>query len=83
MDLGLAGWGEALRVFGHSEKNCRYESAITKVAKSANPCHIRPVVRGAGIKKGELRSVHLFQLVADGSHPKNRLSRLGSTTAGR
>ena len=35
-------------------------------AKSANPCYIRPVARGAGIKKGELRSVHLLQLVEPG-----------------
>ena len=31
--------------------------------KSVNPFHIRPVARGVGIKKGELRSVHLLQLV--------------------
>ena len=62
------GWGEALRVFGHSEKNCRFMSVITLMAKSVNPCpdlmKSRPVARGAGIKKGELRSVHLFKLVA-------------------
>mgnify|MGYP000550562044 CR=1 FL=1 len=63
MDLGLAGLGAALRVFGHSEKNCRQKSAITSVAKSVNPGLTRPVARGAGIKKGDLRSVHLFKLV--------------------
>lgn len=63
MDLGLAAWGEMLRVFGHSEKHCRLKPAITTVVKSANHCHIGPVARGAGIKKGELGSVHLFKLV--------------------
>ena len=33
------------------------------MAKSVNPCQMGPVARGAGIKKGELRSVHLLQLV--------------------
>ena len=51
------------RVFGNLE-NIRFEkSEIKKGSKSVNPCHIRPVARGAGIKKGELRSVHLLQLV--------------------
>ncbi len=63
MDLGCSRWGEAQRVFGNSESICLEKSVIINGAKSENPCHIRPVARGAGIKKGELRSVHLLQLV--------------------
>ena len=51
------------RVFGDSENVRLEKSEIKKWAKSASPRHTRPVARGAGIKKGELRSVHLFKLV--------------------
>jgi hypothetical protein len=63
MDLGFARWGESLRVLGHSEKNCPEKSAIKKGAKSVKPYKVRPVARGAGNKKGELRSVRLSELV--------------------
>ena len=63
MDLGSERWGEAQRVSGNSENMCLEKSVIRNGAKSVNHCHIRPVARGAGIKKGELRSVHLFKLV--------------------
>ena len=63
MDLGCSRWGEVQRVFGNLE-NIRLEKyEIRNGAKSVNPCHIRAVARGVGIKKGELRSVHLLQLV--------------------
>ncbi|OOY35288.1 hypothetical protein BOV88_06105 [Solemya velum gill symbiont] len=64
MDFDYVRWREAQRVFGNSENIRLEKSEIRNGAKSVNPCHIRPVARGAGIKKGELRSVHLLQLVA-------------------
>ena len=63
MDFATEQAREAQRVFGNSENICLEKSEIKNSAKSVNPCHIRPVARGAGIKKGELRSVHLLQLV--------------------
>jgi hypothetical protein len=63
MNFGFARWGEALRVLGHSEKNCPEKSAIKKGAKSVKSCQVRPVARSAGNKKGELRSVRLSELV--------------------
>ena len=63
MDLGPEGWGEVQRVFGNSENIFLGWSEIKNGTKSITPCHIGPVARGAGIKKGELRSVHLLQLV--------------------
>lgn len=61
MDLGPEGWGEAQRVFSHSENICLEKSVFRNSAKSVNTCHIRLVVLGIGIK---LRSVHLLKLVA-------------------
>ena len=76
MDLGCSTWGETQRVFGNSE-NVRLEKSEIKMgSKSVKPCHIRPVARGVGIKKGELRSVHLLQLVeAAGFEPLCRVLR--------
>lgn len=65
MDFGPERWGEAQRVFGNSENICLEKSEIKKDSTSVNPCRIRPVARGSGIKKGELRSVHLLQLVVE------------------
>ena len=64
MDFATEQAGEAQRAFGNSESICLEKSVIRNGAKSINPCQIGPVARGAGIKKGELRSVHLLQLVA-------------------
>ena len=64
MDFGTEQARERQRVFGNSENICFEKSVIRNGAQSVNPCPIRPVARGAGIKKGELRSVHLLQLVA-------------------
>ena len=73
MDFATEQAREAQRVFGNSENICLEKSEIKNSAKSVNPCHIRPVARGAGIKKGELRSVHLLQLVeAAGIEPASR-----------
>ena len=66
MDLDCSRWGEVQRVFGNSENTRLEKSEIRNGVNSVNPCHIRPVARGTGIKKGELRSVHLFQLVETG-----------------
>ena len=66
MDFGDEKAREPQRVFGNLENIYLEESEIKNGAKSANPCHARPVARDAGIKKGELRSVHLLQLVEAG-----------------
>ena len=63
MDLGLAEGEEAQRVFGYLENIGLEKYEIRNGAKSVNHCHIRAAARGVGIKKGELRSVHLFKLV--------------------
>ncbi len=63
MDLGFARWRESQRVFGHLENIGLEKSAIKKGAKSAKPYQIRPVVRGAGNKKGQPRMVDLLLLV--------------------
>ena len=51
MDLGCSRWTEVQRVFGNSENIRLEKSVIRNGAKSVNLCHIRPVARGAGIKK--------------------------------
>ena len=63
MDFATEQAGEVQRVFGNLENIGLEKSVIRNGMKSVNPCHIRPIARGSGIKKGELRSVHLFQLV--------------------
>ena len=63
MDLGIEQAREAQRVFGNSENICLEKSVIRSGAKSVNPCHIRPVARGADIKKGQPRTVDLLKLV--------------------
>ena len=63
MDFGYSRWGEAQRVFGNSENIRLEKSEIRNSAKSVNPCHIRPVARGTGKKKGQPRTVDLLKLV--------------------
>jgi hypothetical protein len=63
MDLGFARWRESQRVFGHLENIGLEKSAIKKGARSDKPYQIRPVVRGAGNKKGQPRAVDLLLLV--------------------
>jgi len=69
MDLGPEGWGEAQRVFGHSENICLEKSVIRNGAKSVKSCQIRHVARGVGNKKPQLITVGVSYLVLGGFEP--------------